>query len=306
MKKASWLAILLLSVGIAPSQINSAEPTTPSNRSAKAAANRSAKKVVAEGTIEPVNVADVCSQLSDKIVSLGTDSGAKNKTIDYGSVVDVGTVLAQLDNVPYTIHVEQEQAGCLVAEAELAQEKIKQELAEVQWKRAESLVEKGMIKEPEYIAAKYQFKLSKASVAAAEASLAKKKADLKAAQLNLSYTTLKSPIKGVVIARRANVGQLANAGPNVPSLFLIADISKLEIWASVNEADISRIHLQQPVRFTIAAFPGKVFEGNVKQIRQNATMIENTVVYTVVITISNSAGTDKLLPYMTAHVEFAE
>ncbi len=92
------------------------------------------------------------------------------------------------------------------------------------------------------------------------------------------------------------------SAPTPSCLFLIADLKKLQIWASVNEADIGQIHQQQPVRFTVDACPGKVFEGKVKQIRLNATMTQNVVTYTVVVAISSA--TEKLLPYMTAHLEF--
>jgi HlyD family secretion protein len=139
-------------------------------------------------------------------------------------------------------------------------------------------------------------------VAAAEAALAQKKAVLKESQLNLSYTTIKSPIQGIVIDRRVNVGQMTVFSSNAPSLFLIADVKKLQVWATVNEADVARIHPQQSVRFTVDAIPGKVFEGKVKQIRLNATMVQNTVTYTVVVAISSA--TEKLLPYLTAHLEF--
>jgi len=306
MKKGYVLAFLLLSASIIPSRTYSAEASTPGNRPTKTAESRSTAKIVAQGTIEPINVANVCAQVPERIVSLGSVPRSNGKTINYGSAVDVGTVLAQLDDAPYLMLVEQEQAKCRVAETELAHAKIKLEFAETSWKSVENRYKSGTIKESEYLASKYERQLAKASVAVAEAALVKARTDCKAAQLKLSYTTLKSPIKGIVIARRANVGQVANVGPNAPSLFLIADTTRLEIWASVNEADISRIHQQQPVRFTVDAFPGKVFEGKVKQIRQNAAMIENIVVFTVVIAISDSPDAGKLLPYLTARVEFAE
>jgi HlyD family secretion protein len=140
-------------------------------------------------------------------------------------------------------------------------------------------------------------------VAAAEAALAQKKAVLKEAQLKLSYTTIKSPIAGVVIDRRVNVGQMTSVGPNAPSLFLIAkDLRRIQVWASVDEADIGRIHVGTPVRFTVDACPGKTFRGKVDQIRLNATMTQNVVTYTVVIATDNPDG--RVLPYLTAKVQF--
>ena len=96
------------------------------------------------------------------------------------------------------------------------------------------------------------------------------------ARIALASTTITSPIKGVVIDRRVNVGQAVTPDLNAPSLFLIANLDKLQVWASVNEMDIARVHVGQPVRFTVDAFPGKVFEGKVEQIRLNAQMVQNT------------------------------
>ena len=292
MKKCPMVTVTLVMILGVASQAFSADNSESTKRSTPATSSNRARKVVATGTIQPAKVVDVSSQLPGRIVSFGPDPHAEGKTIDYGSVVEAGTILAQLDSSLYEIRVEQEQAGCKVAEAELAKQQAELELAEALSKNADRTD------------LKLKYKIAKASVAAAEAALAKKKADLKEAQLKLSYTAIKSPIKGVVLARRANIGQIANPEQNVPSLFLIVDSKKLTIWASVNEADISRIRQQQPVRFTVDAFPGKVFEGKVTQIRQNATMVQNMVLYTVVIEISSP--TDKLLPYLTANVEFAD
>ena len=126
---------------------------------------------------------------------------------------------------------------------------------------------------------------------------------LKQAEINLAATTIRSPIKGIVIDRRVNLGQTVEPSLNAPSLFLIAKESKgLQIWASVNEADIGKVHEKQSVRFTVEAFPGKVFEGQVTQVRLNAQMTQNVVTYTVVITTENADG--RLLPYLTANVAF--
>jgi HlyD family secretion protein len=100
-----------------------------------------------------------------------------------------------------------------------------------------------------------------------------------------------------------NIGQTVVASLNAPSLFLIAkDLRRMQVWASVNEADIGRIHVDMPVRFTVEAYPGELFRGTVSQIRLNATMTQNIVTYTVVVTTDNSSG--KLLPYLTANVQF--
>ena len=123
------------------------------------------------------------------------------------------------------------------------------------------------------------------------------------ARTNLGYTTIKSPVRGVIIDRRVNIGQTVVASLNAPSLFLIAkDLRRMQVWASVNEADIGHIRLDMPVRFTVDAYAGETFHGKVTQIRMNATMTQNVVTYTVVVTTDNSNG--KLLPYLTANVQF--
>ena len=114
---------------------------------------------------------------------------------------------------------------------------------------------------------------------------------------------IRSPVKGVIIDRRVNVGQTVVSSLNAPSLFLIAkNLKRLEIWTSVNEADIGRIAVGQPATFAVDAFPSEVFQGVVKQKRLNATMTQNVVTYTVVVGFDNAD--EKLLPYLTANVRF--
>jgi HlyD family secretion protein len=244
------------------------------------------KKVVAVGTVEPENTIDVGARVPGTIVSV---------LAHHNMTVEPGTVLAQIDKQPYELRVEQQQARCKQAQADLEQAKAKVALAQSKLVKTQ----KGATADLE---AELNYKSAQAGVAAAEAALAGEKAALKEAQLMLSYTTVSSPVKGVVIDRRVNVGQMVAGDTPISSLFLIADPARLEVWASVWEGNIGRVHPQQPVRFTVDAFPGTVFEGRVKQIRLNATMTQNVVTYTVVVAISSTA--EKLLPYMTAHLEF--
>jgi HlyD family secretion protein len=130
-------------------------------------------------------------------------------------------------------------------------------------------------------------------------------ANLRRAQTNLGYCTIKSPVDGIIIDRRVNVGQTVVSSLNTPSLFLIAkDLKRMQVWASVNEADIGQIHSGQSVRFTVDAYPNQPFEGVVApdQPRLNASMNQNVVTYTVVVNTDNSNG--KLLPYLTADLQF--
>jgi HlyD family secretion protein len=146
---------------------------------------------------------------------------------------------------------------------------------------------------------------AQANVARAKATEADARAALHNAEINLGYCTIKSPVKGVIVDRRVNVGQTVVSSLNAPSLFLIAkDLKRLQVWASVNEADVGNIYSGQPVSFTVDAFPGRVFRGLVApdQPRLNASMTQNVVTYTVVVSTDNSDG--KLLPYLTANLQF--
>src|SRR4029450_5132323 len=120
---------------------------------------------------------------------------------------------------------------------------------------------------------------------------------------SLGYCTITAPVKGVIIDRRVNIGQTVVASLNAPSLFLIAkDLKRMQVWVSVNEADIGSIKAGQPVRFTGDAYPNRAFHGEVNKVRLNAAMTQNVVTYTVEVTTDNSSG--RLLPYLTANVQF--
>jgi HlyD family secretion protein len=133
--------------------------------------------------------------------------------------------------------------------------------------------------------------------------VAQAQAALDSAQQNLRYCTIVSPVKGIIIDRRVNIGQTVVSSLSAPSLFLIAkDLTRIQVWVSVNEADIGNVHPGQAVTFTIDAFPNQVFHGQITNIRLNATMTQNVVTYTVAVTTDNADG--KLLPYLTANVRF--
>jgi HlyD family secretion protein len=259
-------------------------------------------KIRAVGTIEPAEVVDVAAQVAGRIVCFYDDRQAKGKSIDYGSTVQAGDLLARIDNELYAVHVDREQGSVAHAKAELAQARSHRKRAEADARRAQEQMKKKLLSNSDYEVAMFNLEAATASVAAAEAILVQREADLKRAKIELGYTVIRSPIKGTIIDRRANVGQMVGPGASAPSLFLIGTLDRLQVWASVNEADIGRIRAQQRVRFTVDAYPGKTFEGTVEQIRLNAAMTQNVVTYTVVVRITSP--TEGLLPYLTAHVEF--
>jgi HlyD family secretion protein len=271
--------------------------------------------ISATGTVEPEEVVDVGAQVAGMIKGFGTD--LKGKTIDYGSAVEEGTVLAKIDDSLYAAdaaqaraQLQQARAAVLESQSNVLQARAKMADAQRDWDRAEKLGPSEALAPTSYDAYKANYEVAKSNLAAAEAAVEQAKAAvalsqaaLQRAERNLSYCTIKSPVKGVIIDRRVNVGQTVVSSLNAPSLFLIArDLRRIEVWVSVNEADIGNIHPGEPVTFTVDAYPGQVFRGEVSKVRLNATMTQNVVTYTVVVSTDNSDG--RLLPYLTANAEF--
>ena len=269
----------------------------------------------ATGTVEPEELVDVGAQVAGQINSFGKD--ANGKTIDYGSVVDEGTVLAEIDDSLYAADVEaskaqleQARAGIVRANADLVQMKAKLNQAQRDWDRAQKLGPSEALAPSAYDQYKANYEVAQANVTVSQAAIEQAKATLlqtqatlDRAQRNLSYCTIKSPVKGVIIDRRVNIGQTVVSSLNAPSLFLIAkDLRRIQVWVSVNEADIGNIHPGQAVTFTADAFPNHTFQGQVGKVRLNATMTQNVVTYTVEVTTDNSDA--RLLPYLTANARF--
>ena len=260
-----------------------------------------AATIGATGTIEPLEVVDIGAQVDGLIKSFGTDTGGK--TVDYGSMVAKGAVLATIDDSVYAADLSVAKAGQLSAEANLEQMQAKLDQAAAEWKRAQELFANKLMDQVDFDTDKANYEVAKANVSVAKSGVSQAEADLEKAQRNVDFCTINSPVSGVIIDRRVNIGQTVVASLNAPSLFLIArDLTKMQIWAAVNEADVGRIKSGAPVTFTVDAFPEREFAGTVGKVRLNATMTQNVVLYTVEINIENP---DKLLlPYLTANVHF--
>jgi HlyD family secretion protein len=255
----------------------------------------------ATGTIEPLETVDVGAQVAGRISAFGKDTDGN--TVDYGSIVREGSLLAKIDDSVYAADLSVGKAGQLSAAANLEQMKAKLDQAAADWKRAQELYKSKLISDVDHDTAKANHEVAKANVSVANSGVAQATADLEKAQRNLDFCTINSPVSGVIIDRRVNIGQTVVASLNAPSLFLIArDLTKMQIWAAVNEADVGRVKPGTQVTFTVDAYPGREFLGVVGKVRLNATMTQNVVLYTVEINIDNA---DKLLlPYLTASVRF--
>ncbi len=303
--------------------------------------------VSSTGTLQPREVVDVGAQVLGRIIAIGTDEHTKSGIVDWGSqvkgpvikdgvVVQPGTVLARIDPDLYEAAVQSAQAAVQSAEAAVestqsavqsAQADLRQKQAALaqataDWTRAQTLYKTGGIAQAEYDQFHATFDIATANVGVSQANIRTQqanvntakanvntaKANLKTAQTNLNYTTITAPVDGVVIDRRVNVGQTVVASLSAPSLFLIAkDLSKMEVWATVNEVDVGKIEADQDVTFTVDAFPNKVYHGKVVPqgklpFRLNATMNQNVVTYTVVVSANNEDG--RLRPYLTTNLSF--
>jgi len=300
--------------------------------------------VSATGTVEPEEVVDVGAQVAGMVRDFGADPRDSTRTVDYGTEVEAGTVLARIDDAVYRGQLNRAQAQLAQAEAALDQAKAQTAQAEANVRRAEadlgqmqakadqadrdlartaSLVSSRALAAAEHESALATARSARsalavgkaaidqaraarddaaASIARATATRDDARAALATAETNLGYCTITSPVRGVIIDRRVNVGQTVVASLNTPSLFLIAkDLRRMQVWASVNEADIGQVRPGLPVRFTVDAHPDKVFRGTVAQVRLNALMTQNVVTYTVVVSCENPDGL--LLPYLTANVD---
>ena len=235
--------------------------------------------VSATGTINPVNVVSVGAQVSgiiDKIY------------IDYNDKVKTGQLLAQIDK---SLLIEDINS----TEAKMAQAKARYDLAKLDKERTEALFNEGYI-------AKLELDKAITDLTSAEADYIAAKANNERSKRNIEYAEIKSPVSGVVISKNVEEGQTIASSFSAPTLFTIAeDLTKMQIEASISEADIGNIKKGQNVNFTVDAFPVETFHGVVDQVRLNPKTEQNVVIYNVVIKIDNREG--KLLPGMTAFVD---
>jgi HlyD family secretion protein len=236
------------------------------------------KTVSANGTLNPVVLALVGTQISGVITKLKAD---------FNQRVEQGQVLAELDPALIKASLQQSLANLENYKAALG-------LAELTEQRTRALIDRHYASQNDLDQAVQAVKAAKAQVAVGEALVNRD-------QTNLGYTIIRSPVSGVVVSRNVDVGQTVAASFQTPTLFTIAqDLKDMQIYTTVAEADVGGIRVGQPVSFTVDAYPERTFKGAVKQIRLNATTVQNVVTYNVVIDLDNPDGI--LLPSMTAFV----
>ena len=234
--------------------------------------------ITATGTIEPVTSVTVGTQVSGIVSKL---------YVDYNSVVKKGQVIAELDKTNLTSELNRAKADLSSAESTLAYET-------ANFKRYQTLFDKGLVSANDYESAKLSYEKARQTAASSRENVQK-------AQTNLSYATITSPIDGVVLSKAVEEGQTVAASFNTPELFNIAqDLTDMRVIADIDEADIGGVKEGQRVTFTVDAFPDDKFEGQVTQVRQEATTTSNVVTYEVVISAPNKDL--KLKPGLTANV----
>jgi HlyD family secretion protein len=237
--------------------------------------------VSANGTINPVTLVSVGTQVSGTV---------KKLYVDFNSKVQKGQILLELDDALLAAQLRQSEANVQNAQATL-------DLATANEKRTRDLFALEYVAQQDLDTAVQQKKSAAAQLLSARAQLAKDRA-------NLAYSVIRSPVSGVVVDREVDVGQTVAASLQTPTLFKIAqDLSKMQIDTNFAEADIGGIRVGQAVRFTVDAFENRSFRGEVKQIRLNPTTVSNVVTYDVVVNVNNPEKI--LLPGMTAYVNIA-
>ena len=237
-----------------------------------------ANSVTATGTIQPVDTVQVGTQVSGTISKVYAD---------FNDRVKKGQLIAELDKVLLQAQVDQARAAVQQARSTLTYQKSNYE-------RQKKLLDVGAVSRAEYEVALNQYEVAKNTVASAASQL-------KAAQRNLSFANIYSPIDGTILSRNVNVGQTVASSLNTPTLFVIAnDLSRMQVQAAIDEADIGNIKANQRVTFMVDAFPDETFEGSVKEVRLRPSVSSNVVTYTTIVDAPNSDM--KLKPGMTASI----
>jgi len=237
-----------------------------------------ANAITATGTIQPVDTVSVGTQVSGTIRVIYAD---------FNTQVKKNQLIAELDKSLLQAQVNQYAANLAAAQDQLV-------FQQSNYSRQSQLYNVGAISKADYETALYQFNSAKANAAAI-------KAQLQSANQNLSYANIYSPIDGVVLNRNVNIGQTVAASFNTPTLFILAkDLTKMQVQASVDEADIGNVEKGQRVTFTVDAFPDDVFNGTVQEVRLQPTTSANVVTYTTIIDAPNNDM--RLKPGMTANI----
>jgi HlyD family secretion protein len=256
------------------------------------------RSVSMTGALNPVVTAQVGSYVSGNI---------KSWTCDYNTPVKTGQRCAVIDPLPFQVVVDQDEADVRTSTAQLAKDRAAAKNAALIYQHDTKLIGQGIVSQETLDTDKSTLDQDKAQVDLDIATIADKKAVLHAAQVNLAYTNIVSPVDGMVITRYIDVGQTVVSSLQSSTLFLIGkDMRKMQVDTNVSEADVGEVQPDQKATFTVQAYPNRTFTGKVRQIREGPITVQNVVTYDVVVDVANDDF--KLLPGMTAdaHIITAE
>ena len=239
-----------------------------------------ARSISATGTVNPELTIIVGTYVSGVIQEL---------SCDYNTQVKRGQSCAKIDPRPYQSIVDQGKANLAVAKAQLEKDKASLVYAKLTLERHATLVQTNAVSKDAYDNAKSVYDQALAQITFDEATIQQRQAVLDAAQVNLDYTNIISPVDGTVVSRNVTMGQTVAASFQTPTLFLIAtDLTKMQVDANVSESDIGGIRNGNKATFTVDAYSRRAFEGRVTQVRQSPQTVQNVVTYDVVVSVDNS------------------
>jgi len=248
--------------------------------------------VSSTGTLNPVISVQVGSQISGQIQQL---------YVDFNSPVKKGELIARIDPETYTYRVRQAEADLEAGRSSLNRARVSLANTKRDLDRTKELVARNFTSPAELDRMQSTYDLALAEVRTAQAVVQQREAQLLTAKVDLARTEIRAPVDGVVIKRSVDVGQTVAASLQAPELFIIAkDLRDMQVETSVDEADVGRIRVGQRATFTVDAFPGRNFSGEVKTVRKAAQNTQNVVTYVAIVSASNERG--ELLPGMTANV----
>jgi len=282
------VALLALAGAVAYWRMPREEPvryiTAPVTRGAVAVA------LTATGTVNPVTVVEVGTYVSGTI---------ERWYCDYNTPVTVGQLCAQIDPRPFQMVVAQAKANLAVARAQLVKDQANLAYAKTTFERDRGLLQRGIVSQATLDSDQSAYEQAQAQVSYDQSAIEEKQAELNAAEVNLGYTRIISPVKGTVVSRSIEIGQTVAASFQTPILFLVAtDLTKMQVDTNVSESDIGGVKPGDRATFTVQAYPAQRFSGAVRQVRQAPVTTQNVVTYDVVVDVDNRDGL--LKPGMTA------
>jgi HlyD family secretion protein len=250
------------------------------------------RSVTATGTVNPVITVQVGTYDSGPIIAIYAD---------FNTAVKAGQLIAKIDPRPFQVKVDQAKAALANAKAQLLKDQADMAYKKLTFERDHKLLEAGAISQDTLDSARSAYDQASAQSALDRANILQQQANLEEAQVNLNYTDIISPVDGTVVSRNVDVGQTVAASFQTPTLFLIAkDLTEMQVDTNVSESDIGNLRTGEMADFSVDAFPDRIFEGTVGQVRKAPITVQNVVTYDVVINVPNPEL--QLVPGMTANV----